>query len=47
MTCFSLPAFYFIVNLVYDLILIQNQDQDPALLQGWQLSVIKILCPQP
>ena len=24
MTCFSLPTFYLIVNLVYDLILIQN-----------------------
>ena len=30
MTYFSLPAFYLIVNLVYDLILIQNRDQDQA-----------------
>ena len=30
MTCFSLPVFYLIVNLVYDLILIQNRDQDQA-----------------
>ena len=28
MTCFSLPAFYLIVTLVYDLILIQNRDQE-------------------
>ena len=30
MTCFSLPTFYFIVNLVYDLILIQDRHQDQA-----------------
>ena len=30
MTCFCLPAFYLIVTLVYDLILIQNRDQDQA-----------------
>ena len=30
MTCFSLPAFYLIVNLVFDLILIQNRDQNQA-----------------
>ena len=30
MKCFCLPAFYLIVNLVYDLILTQNRDQDQA-----------------
>ena len=28
MTCFFLPAFYLIVNLVYDLIFIRNRAQD-------------------
>ena len=44
MTYFSLPAFYLIANLVYlILFLFKIEIKIKPVVQGWQLSVIKIV----